>query len=78
MEIKVRYFASLREALGRDEELVTVESPAVVADVWQQLLVQHKRMPESILCAVNHRYALMDTALADGDELAFFPPETGG
>ena len=78
MQITVKYFASLRESIGRHEEEIVVNEPAAVADVWRQLGDRYKHLPESILCAVNQNYAFMDTQLVDGDELAFFPPVTGG
>ena len=77
MQIKVRYFASLREAAGLSEEVLAVDESAAVAAVWEQLS-EKRNFPPQVLCAVNRRYALMDTVLSDGDEVAFFPPVTGG
>ena len=77
MQIKIRYFASLREAAGLSEEVLAVDESVAAATVWQQLSEKHNFPPQA-LCAVNHRYASMDTVLADGDEVAFFPPVTGG
>lgn len=78
MQITVRYFASLREQLGLAEEVLVVDGTATAAEVWRRLGEKYERLPDQTLCAVNHRYARMDTALADGDELAFFPAVTGG
>jgi molybdopterin synthase sulfur carrier subunit len=83
--IRVCYFASLREHLGRAEE--PLELPAGVADVaglrarlrerggaWAEALAESR----PVLCAVNQVMARPDQAIADGDEVAFFPPVTGG
>lgn len=77
MSIQVRYFASLREKMGRVEESLSAEGIATVADVWK-CVGQGKPMPEQILCAVNMEFASPETAVVDGDEVAFFPPVTGG
>lgn len=79
MQITVKYFASLRETIGLSEEVLTVEGSPSADGVWRQLTEKHHhRLPDQVLCAVNHRYARMDAVLSDGDELAFFPPVTGG
>ena len=83
MKIRVRYFASLREALGPDER---VELPAggTAAAARDLLLARGGRHAEvlargrAVRCAVNQTMADENTPLADGDELAFFPPVTGG
>jgi molybdopterin synthase sulfur carrier subunit len=48
-----------------------------VLDVWQQLNPQIN-MPESVLAAVNMDYVAMNAKVNEGDEVAFFPPVTGG
>lgn len=75
MPIQVKFFASLREQLGRsDTEIATVST---VAEAWQQA-TDGEPLPERILVAVNLDYATLDSAVKDGDEVAFFPPVTGG
>lgn len=75
MSIQVKFFASLREQLGRSESEISAAS--TVADVWQQA-TDGQPLPERILVAVNLDYATLDSAVNDGDEVAFFPPVTGG
>lgn len=77
MTIQVRFFASLRESLGRDGADVELPAGARIADVWCAV-TGAQTLPTGILCAVNHDYAAPDAAVRDGDEVAFFPPVTGG
>lgn len=77
MSVKVRFFASLAESVGRRE----VECPHVpemtVASVWHEL-TGGRALPNGALCAVNHDYCTLDQLLHDDDEVAYFPPVTGG
>ncbi|MFQ5468735.1 MAG: molybdopterin converting factor subunit 1 [Gammaproteobacteria bacterium] len=77
MDIKVRYFASLRDRMGKADDAVTMDKEAAtVADLWGQL--SNDPMPDSILVAVNMEYTDVGHELKNGDEVAFFPPVTGG
>lgn len=75
MSIKIRYFASLKERVGRSEEHFN-EAGLTAADIWQTLTGQE--LPDNVLIAVNMEYAEQSIIVQDGDELAFFPPVTGG
>ncbi|MGA7799352.1 MAG: MoaD/ThiS family protein [Gammaproteobacteria bacterium] len=77
MTIHVKFFASLRERLGRAETTVESEAGATVAWVWERA-AGDAPMPDNLLAAVNMEYANLDQAVNDGDEVAFFPPVTGG
>ena len=77
MSIRVRYFASLREKLGRIEDTLVAEDITTVSDVWR-VVNSGEPLPERILCAVNMEYAEPHTPVKEGDEVAFFPPVTGG
>jgi molybdopterin synthase sulfur carrier subunit len=82
--ITLRYFASLRETVGVETEALSPEHAGTVDDIrallrergapWAEVLDPSRR----VLAAVNQQMAQPDTAVADGDELAFFPPVTGG
>lgn len=77
MNITVRYFANLRDRMGRSEESVSVDVDALtVEDLWSRITQQP--MPSNILIAVNMEYTDVSRTLRNGDEVAFFPPVTGG
>ena len=77
MMIKVKYFASLREEIGRDSDQVTTLKPLSAEDVWKEATGRDS-ITDNLLIALNHEYVSEDTLVNDGDELAFFPPVTGG
>jgi molybdopterin synthase sulfur carrier subunit len=83
LRVQVRYFASLREALGTGETL-SLEGEATVATVRDALLARspvHTRAlarDRAVRCALNQTVCDEATVVGDGAELAFFPPVTGG
>ena len=83
MRIRLRFFASLREALGAQEELELPEGSRV-ADARDRLIARGAPFDASLArhkalrAALNQTLCDESAALADGDELAFFPPVTGG
>ncbi len=85
MTLRLLYFARLRERLGRSEETLTLpEGVATVADLAAWLRARDGAGeaafadPATIRAAVNQAFARPATAVKDGDEVAFFPPVTGG
>ncbi len=85
MGLRILYFAWLRERVGVAEEAVA--PPASVTTVgalvaWLQARDERHAaafaQPALIRCAVNQDFATPETGLDDGDEVAFFPPVTGG
>jgi molybdopterin synthase sulfur carrier subunit len=81
--LKVLYFARLRDQLGQSQEELAIELPATVEQVVQHLSLRgdhwHKQLTASnILTAINQQLCQSDSVLHVGDELAFFPPVTGG
>jgi molybdopterin synthase sulfur carrier subunit len=77
MSIKVRYFASLKDRLGRSEDHLAYTGLLSVREVWQRVNVTQP-LPNNVLAAVNMDYVNLDYNVQDGDEVAFFPPVTGG
>ncbi len=77
MAITVKYFASLSERLGRREERIEAVADMTAASIWSKV-TGGEPLPGTVLMAVNMEYATPDTSVHDGDELAFFPPITGG
>jgi sulfur-carrier protein len=81
MNIRIRYFASLRETTGQNEEILPLADGATVAALREMLLVRYPRLQtvlERALCAVNHHYVSLETILREGDEVVFIPPVGGG
>lgn len=76
MTITVKFFASLREQMGCAEKTLDIKQPQTVSQVWQQ--VSSEERPAHILMAINMDYVNADAMVKDGDEVAFFPPVTGG
>jgi molybdopterin synthase sulfur carrier subunit len=78
MKIKISYFASLREEIGRDESTVKTNDVSLTPLTAWTLATGRTALPSNILVAVNQEYVAVDSLLTDGDEVAFFPPVTGG
>ncbi len=75
MSITVKFFARLREQVGQAE--LTLEQADDVQSAWNQS-TNNMDMPDNTLCAINMEYVDIHTAVKDNDEVAFFPPVTGG
>jgi len=76
MSVNARFFASLKERVGHGSVSVDLAEASCVRDVWYA--VTGEGPGEEVLVAINKEYADFDAAVVDGDEVAFFPPITGG
>ena len=77
MSIQIQFFASLREQLGTQQASLNHSDGLDVAAIWQQTS-NGVAMPDNTLCAINMEYVKPDAIVSDDDEVAFFPPVTGG
>ncbi len=80
--VKIILFASLRDLVGRSEvELELTDEGTTVREVFNRLEVQFpelKRYEPILLIAVNQEYTGWEQSVTAGDEIAFFPPVSGG
>lgn len=79
-QMKVYYFASLKEALKIPSEEIILSADTTVAQLRKKLVDKHGKchFPDNILCAVNQEIANDEVVVSDSDEVAFYPPVTGG
>lgn len=77
MQVKVKLFASLRETFGYSEKDIDISEGDTLDDLWKTVS-SDSGWKDEVLMAVNMDYANPDVMLKDGDEVAFFPPVTGG
>ena len=77
MTIKVKLFGSLREQNPKAARQIEFADIANPTDVWT-IATNQADMPDHIVCAINHEHRESDHPVVDGDEVAFFPPVTGG
>ena len=78
--MKILYFASLKENLNTAHDEINVVSPVSISSIKIQLIEKYgaQYFPKNIMCAVNHEMANENTKVCENDEVAFFPPVTGG
>ncbi len=77
MTINILYFASLRERIGRGSDTLELPKSLKINQVWLQATGQES-FPDDVLIALNQEYTDANAIVNDGDEVAFFPPVTGG
>lgn len=81
IQVQIKYFAIIRERLGRSEEVKDVASGSTAGDVLELIAEESPSMAglmPAILVMVNQEYAARDRILQAGDELALIPPVSGG
>jgi len=80
--IQVKFFASLRERLGTGSLNFEYAGESSVAEVAQELISRGDKWQllddANLLCSVNQTICDRNARVGDGDEIAFFPPVTGG
>ncbi len=81
INVRLLFFGAARDAAGLTEIDLSLHGPANAANAFEQVLSaypQLRRFGRSLLFAVNQEYAQHDREISDGDELAIFPPVSGG
>jgi molybdopterin converting factor subunit 1 len=79
--VRVLFFGAARDAAGHEEIDIALNSPANTESARSQILYRYpdlQRFGNSLLLAVNQEYAQPEREIYDGDELALFPPVSGG
>ena len=81
MKVSIKLFARLRELVGTGSLEHTLSDDATISDLIQSLQAEYPTLAEAAprtIISVNQEFADPGTRLADGDEVAFFPPVSGG
>jgi molybdopterin converting factor subunit 1 len=81
MKLDVRLFATLKERVGASQISIEIDESATVSDLLNEIFRQHPNFQaysRSILVAVNQEYAYPSQRLKPEDEIAIFPPVSGG
>jgi molybdopterin synthase catalytic subunit len=81
MDLEIRLFATLKDQVGHKTISITIAEPADVRDLFAAVSKSYPKLAPSlptVLVAVNRTYAGEETPIHSGDEVAFFPPVSGG
>src|SRR5688572_11730904 len=81
VSIRVLFFGAARDVVDSNPLEISLDAPATVSTAFKNLVErfsQLERFGRSLLFAVNQEYATRDTPLHENDELAVFPPVSGG
>lgn len=79
--MKVKFFASYKEALGKDELDLELDEDSSVSELLKILRKDHPKLGnlmETLVVSVNLEYANYERKLKEGDEVALLPPVSGG
>ena len=83
--MKILYFAKIKEVIGKSEDSITIKEQTTVKDIVEKLKLTNESYKlafqdiKNIKCSVNCNYInSFQTKVTNKDEIAFFPPVTGG
>ena len=79
IEIKVHYFAKLRDLTNKEKESIEIAMESTPKDIYKQLNEMYG-LPDNpnLKIAINDSFASWESELQDKDKLVFIPPVTGG
>lgn len=81
LTVTVRFFAVLRERVGRSSSQVQIEPGATVQTLWDSVAAERPDLRDlggAVRFAINGEHVTPETGLRDGDEVALLPPMSGG
>ncbi len=82
--MKILYFANIRQTIGLIEEYIDIDEGYTVEEVIKMLVKKNEKYKKAFLnidnikCSINLNYVKLNAKVKNTDELAFFPPVTGG
>ncbi len=83
--MKILYFAKIKEIVGKSEDLINIDEQTTIKDIVEKLKLIDESYKlafkdlKSVKCSVNCNYInSFQTKVTNNDEIAFFPPVTGG
>jgi molybdopterin synthase sulfur carrier subunit len=80
MKVKIQYFGQFRDFTGKREETLDVDDRITVEGIREHVRGIYPKMAakEEVLVAVNGSFGSLDQVIVETDEVAFFPPVSGG
>ena len=80
MKIKLIYYASLREAIQKEKEVITIEKNTSLRNLYKILENRYKLLldKETLRVAINDKYVCWETIIKENDQIVFIPPLSGG
>ena len=80
MSIKIRYFGQFRDITSKHEEYITLKEGITVSEIREHIKNNYPKIgaKSEILVAVNGNFGSLDQVIEEKDEVAFFPPVSGG
>ena len=82
--MKILYFANIRQTIGKIEEQIDIDKTYTVEEIIKILVKKNEKYKkafsniDNIKCSINLNYVKLSAKVKNTDELAFFPPVTGG
>ncbi len=79
MKVHVRFFARCREIVGAKRKELEIEDDMLLKDLKELLMLEYPDLKKlRLLISLNHTYADLEIKLKEEDEIAVFPPVSGG